>query len=85
MTSRDLPSISGKDLIKLFTKDGWEDARKANHGRALKKKFGDRWKVTVIPDKSDSMPKGTLHEILGPKQTGIGRDGLLELIDKYDI
>lgn len=40
--------------------------------------------VTTIPKRSP-IPRGTLAGILGPKQTRIGRDGLLALIDKYGL
>lgn len=80
-----LPAISGKKLIKLLAKDGWINKRKTTHGISLYKKHKDRTRVTIIPNKSDDLPKGTLSAILGPKQTNIGREGLEELIDKYGI
>jgi predicted RNA binding protein YcfA (HicA-like mRNA interferase family) len=76
-------SISGKKLINLAVKDGWEIKRRARHGVALAKKFGDRTRVTVIPDTRAPLDEGTLSAILGPKQMGIGKKGLAELIEKY--
>jgi len=35
-----LPAISGKQLIKLLTSDGWVEGRKAKHGIALTKRYG---------------------------------------------
>jgi predicted RNA binding protein YcfA (HicA-like mRNA interferase family) len=75
--------ISGKNLIKLAVKDGWEIKHRATHGLSLAKKFADKTRVTVIPDKKALLPDGTLAAILGPKQMGIGRKGLEELISKY--
>jgi predicted RNA binding protein YcfA (HicA-like mRNA interferase family) len=76
-------SISGKKLINLAVKDGWEVKRRARHGVALAKKFGDRTRVTVIPDTRVPLDEGTLSAIIGPKQMGIGKKGLAELIEKY--
>ena len=76
-------SISGKKLINLAVKDGWEIKRRATHGIALAKKFGDRTRVTVVPDTRAPLDEGTLAAIIGTKQMGIGRKGLLELIKKY--
>ncbi len=55
------------------------------HGVALAKYFGDRTKVTVIPDTSASLDDGTLAAILGVKQTGIGKKGLLDLVNKFGL
>jgi hypothetical protein len=49
----------------------------------MKKLFPDgRYRVTIIPTSNESLPKGTLAAILGPKQTNIGHDGLIELLKK---
>jgi predicted RNA binding protein YcfA (HicA-like mRNA interferase family) len=75
--------ISGKKLINLAVKDGWEIKRRARHGVALAKKYRDRTRVTVIPDTRAPLDEGTLSAILGPKQMGIGKRGLAELIKKF--
>ena len=75
--------ISGKKLIKLAVKDGWVVKRRARHGVALAKKFNDRTRVSVIPDTRAPLDEGTLSAIIGPKQMGIGKKGLAELIEKY--
>jgi predicted RNA binding protein YcfA (HicA-like mRNA interferase family) len=77
--------ISGKNLIKLALKDGWVIKHRATHGIALAKKYPDKTRVTIIPDKKALLPDGTLAAILGPKQMGIGRKGLEELIKKYGL
>ena len=82
--NKDLPAISGNQLIKLLVDhDGWEVARRANHGKSLRKKFPDgRFKVTVIPANNQSLPMGTLLAILGLKETGLKRKGLIRLLEK---
>lgn len=80
-----IPAITGKQLIKLLKRDGWEPVRKATHGISLTKCIGKRKRVTVIQDIRASLPQGTLRAILSTKQTGIGKRGLLELLNKYGI
>lgn len=80
-----LPVISGNQLIKLLSKDGWIIKRKAKHGLSMYKEFRNKKRVTIIPTKNDDLLKGTLSDILGPKQTKIGRKGLEELINKYGL
>lgn len=69
--------------MRLLEGDEWIRGRRANHGVFFHKQFAgeNRPRFTVIPDKSVPLPNGTLAAILGPKQTGIGRAGLLELMD----
>ncbi len=80
-----LPAISGKKLIKLLQKDGWIIHRRTQHGIALRKRFSDRTRVTVIPDTRASLDEGTLSAILGLKQTGIGKRGLLRLVSSWGL
>jgi len=78
-----IPAISGKQLLKLLVeKDGWVEGRKTRHGISLTKLVGGRTKVTVIPDTRASLPDGTLRAILSAKQTGIGKRGLLEILNR---
>jgi predicted RNA binding protein YcfA (HicA-like mRNA interferase family) len=80
------PAITGKQPIRLLMKDGWTPGRRTRHGIALAKRFPDgRTRVTVVPDKRSSLPDGTLADILGSTQTGIGREGLAELIQTYGV
>jgi predicted RNA binding protein YcfA (HicA-like mRNA interferase family) len=83
--NKKLPRIRGKQLIKLACEDGWVIKRRATHGVALTKKFPDRTWVTVIPDTRAELDEGTLAAIIGPKQMGIGKQGLLTLIEKYGL
>jgi predicted RNA binding protein YcfA (HicA-like mRNA interferase family) len=80
------PAITGKQLIRLLTKGGWTPGRRTRHGISFARRFPDgRARVTVVPDKRSSLPDGTLADILGPTQTGIGREGLSELIQAHGI
>jgi len=78
-----LAPITGPELIKLLVKDGWVEGRMATHGRSLSKRFSDRTRVTIVPTKNEPLTDGTLAAILGPKQAGLGKSGLRELIAKY--
>ncbi|MDD2252191.1 MAG: type II toxin-antitoxin system HicA family toxin [Dehalococcoidales bacterium] len=80
-----LPAITGRQLIRLLQKDGWIVGRKANHGRTLFKDCSGRKIVTFVPEKSANLPDVTLSQILGTKQTGLGKKGLLELLNKYGL
>ena len=75
-----LPSISGRGLMGLLESDGWEYLRDCKHGKAYTKQVAGVKRVTTIPNKTGPLPPGTLHAILGEKQTGIGRAGLLRLL-----
>ena len=80
-----LTAISGKKLIKLLQQDGWKIHRRTRHGVALIKAVSGRTKTTIVQDTRADIPDGTLSDILGHKQTGIGKKGLLELVNKYGI
>jgi len=80
-----LPAINGPQLIRLLELDGWTRGHHTTHGLGMRKRFGDRTRVTTIPTKRRSMPSGTLAKILGPLQTGLGRDGLRDLIDRHGL
>lgn len=81
-----LPAITGKQLIRLFRRDGWTEAGRRTHGIAFTKVSPDgAVRVTIIPDKRGPLPSGTLAAVLGPKQSSIGRDGLLEMIRRHGL
>ncbi|OGO17954.1 MAG: hypothetical protein A2Z15_00620 [Chloroflexi bacterium RBG_16_50_11] len=80
-----LPRIRGKQLVKLAVKDGWIIKHRATHGVALAKKYPDRTRVTIIPDSRAELDEGTLSAIIGYKQMGIGKEGLLKIIDRYGL
>jgi len=78
-----IPALNGLELIKLLKRDRWIEHRQTTHGIALTKRVGDRTRVTIVPKTRAALPTGTLMAILGEKQTGLGRSGLLELLNKY--
>ena len=75
-----LPAVSGTELAKLLETDGWIKHRESPHGTSYYKDFPTGRRITCIPRTRKSLPRGTLLAILGPKQTGLGRNGLLRLI-----
>jgi predicted RNA binding protein YcfA (HicA-like mRNA interferase family) len=84
--SGQLPAITGKQLIRLLEQDGWIRGRKSLHGITFRKPHPDGvTHVTTVPDKRSPLPDGTLNAILGPKQTGIGRDRLGEMIQRHGL
>ncbi len=84
---KDLPAITGFQLIRLLELDGWQRGRGGRHGQALYKfvEREGRTLVTVVPRTRASLPKGTLAGILSVKQTRLGRDGLGALIRKHGL
>jgi predicted RNA binding protein YcfA (HicA-like mRNA interferase family) len=84
--SEKLPQFTGTQLIKLFKKDGWIEKRRSKHGVSMFKKISEgKTLVIIIPTKKGTLPEGTLGGILGTKQSGIGKKGLKELIEKYKL
>lgn len=81
----EIPSLSGADLIKLLKSDGWISKGKSTHGETLYKNVDGKNIYTTIPKKYKKMPNKILGQILSPKQTNLGRDGLLEIIEKNKI
>lgn len=80
---RPIPAVSGNDLIALLLRDGWEVTGQNSHVKILRKKYPERTRITLVQPINDSLAKGTLSAILGPKQTGIGKNGLRRLLDKH--
>ena len=80
------PAITGKQLLKLFVKDGWAVKRRTRHCVCLTKVDPTgKTMVALVDDTRAILPDGTLHDILSVKQTGIGRAGLKAMIAKYGI
>lgn len=82
-----LPAMSGEQLIRLLEADGWERRHKSStHGVVLTKRSDDgHTRRTVVPPKSRPLASGTLSAILSERQSGIGRDGLLALIEQHGL
>jgi len=72
-------------LIKLLQKDGWTVGKTGTHGVSLTKAVSLRTLVTIIPTSKQSLPTGTLQAILNSKQTGLGKTGLLSLLNTYGL
>lgn len=83
MKYQKIPALNGFELIKILKKDGWVEHRRTTHGIALKKRVDDRIRVTIVPKTRATLPTGTMMAILGEKQTGLRKSGLLELLNKY--
>ena len=81
----DLPALSGYELIRLLELDGWQRGMRGTHGQSMYKYFASegRKRVTVVSRTRARLPRGTLGGILGVKQTGLGRKGLLDLLRKH--
>jgi predicted RNA binding protein YcfA (HicA-like mRNA interferase family) len=69
----------------LLSKDGWVIGKQVTHGLSMKKDIGNKTLVTIIPTSNASLPRGTLGAILGDKQTKLGKDGLLDLLNRYGL
>ena len=81
----DLPALSGRQFVRLLEADGWRFVRYSRHGALLTKRVGGESKNVVVKDTSRDIPNGTLARILGQRQTGLGRDGLLRLIERHGL
>jgi predicted RNA binding protein YcfA (HicA-like mRNA interferase family) len=80
-----LPAITGRQLIRLLKKDGWQVVRTCLHGLSLMKDMAGKRRITTVQDSNESLPKGTLNAILSEKQTGLGHNGLRDLLNKYGL
>ncbi|MDP2984678.1 MAG: hypothetical protein Q8O92_15265 [Candidatus Latescibacter sp.] len=84
-----LPAITGKQLVRILKKDGWKKKSLSKHGESYVKydKTINKLRVTTVQfnKRNEPIPNITLHLILGPDQTNIGRNGLLKLIEEYGI
>ena len=69
----------------LLVSDGWVARGRTRHGIILRKQFPgeSRPLYTVVPDKADNLPDGTLlGRFSAFSQTRLGRSGLQELMDR---
>ena len=72
-----LPRLSGKEVIKILSKIGFEPVRQKGSHVILKKKIDERMIVTVVPNHKE-VDKGTLLEII--RQIGMKKEEFLKLI-----
>ena len=84
---KNLPAITGFQLIRLLELAGWERGKRGTHGQALYRyiKRKQTTLVTVVPRTRASLPASTLGQILSVKQTQLGRKGLAALIEKHGL
>ena len=78
----EIPALTGRQLISLLMRNGWVEQRRANHGVFLVKLVDGRRRTALVKDTSRDIPRGTLSAILSSKQTGLGRAGLLRLMER---
>ena len=73
-----LPLQQEPELIRLLEHHGWEVVRRSRQGMFLSRQVtgDDRPRMPVIPTRNRPLGLNVLAQILGPKQTGIGRSGL---------
>ena len=72
-----LPVISGKEMIKILTKQGFRTVRQKGDHVSLYKKSGDEPLLVVVPLKKE-IKKGTLLNIL--RQAKITREEFEKLL-----
>lgn len=72
-----LPVLSGREVITLLAKVGFEPKRRKGSHVILVKKTGEGEKAAVVPDHRE-IDKGTLVEII--RQAGLKRDEFLGLL-----
>lgn len=78
---KNLPALTGQQIIKLLKKDGFYEVRKTKHGQGLAKILPNGRKiVTVVPRKRGDLTSGTYMAILEQAQISVER--FLELLSK---
>ncbi len=75
-------AMTGRRLIKLLIADNWTVVRKSAHGVWLRKDSASKVRFTIVKDTRETIPQRTLGLILGPKQTGLGSQGLKDLDER---
>lgn len=72
-----LPVLSGRDVIKILKKVGFEEKRQKGSHIILVKESKDGRKGVVVPNHKE-IDKGTLLEII--RQAGLKREEFLKLL-----
>lgn len=72
-----LPVLSGKDVIKVLKKVGFEEKRQKGSHIILAKETEQGKKAVVVPNHRE-IDKGTLLEII--RQAGLQREEFLKLL-----
>ncbi|TET22606.1 MAG: hypothetical protein E3J78_02915 [Candidatus Cloacimonadota bacterium] len=79
------PAITGIQLLRLFKKAGGKIVGRCDHGYAIQIFVKGQYRITTVQDRSDPIPPTTLGQILGPKQTFLGKRGLLNLLNEHGL
>ena len=74
-----LPRLSGKEVIKVLSKAGFEVIRQKGSHVIMKKKTSESEIVTVVPNHKE-VDRGTLLEII--RQAKLTRDEFRDSLDK---
>lgn len=72
-------------MCRLLRKDVWKEVRKSQHGVYRENQEDNGYRYVVTPVKRKDLPKSLPNRILGSRQSGMGRSGLQEMIDKYGL
>ena len=72
-----LPVLSGREVIKILSKIGYEPTRQKGSHIILVKKTSDSKTALVVPDHKE-VDSGTLIEII--RQAGLKRDEFIKLL-----
>lgn len=72
-----LPVLSGREVIKILNKIGYEPTRQKGSHIILVKKTSESKTALVVPDHKEVDP-GTLIEII--RQAGLKRDEFIKLL-----
>ena len=73
-----LPRVSGKDIIKVLSKIGFEHIRTSGSHAILTKIDKEKGKITIPVPLHRELAKGTLKSIMN--QAGLNLEELLELL-----
>ncbi len=72
-----LPRLSGRELIKILKKVGFEPARQKGSHVILTKEKGGKKDAVVVPNHTE-LDRGTLLEII--RQAGLKREEFFDLL-----
>jgi len=82
----DIPGLTGNQLIALLVKDGWTRSGQRTHGYALTRRDANgRVRIALVKPTNKTIPDSTLGAILSVKQSGIGRAGLKDMIERHGV
>ena len=76
-----LPILSGKELIKILSKIGFQHIRTRGSHAVLNKEDKEKGKITIPVPLHNELAKGTLKSIMN--QVGINLEELLKLMGKW--